>query len=67
MNDLSNIRLETEKLTKKRHLISRFNGNERKFVIKKRHRVKYEKKIGNALSANFRFERQRAVSGILMN
>lgn len=43
----------TEKLTKKRRLISRFDGNERKFVIKKRHRVEFEKKSRQCVIGQF--------------
>jgi len=49
----------------KPRLISRSDDNERKFAIAKRRHVEYEKIAGNALSANFRFERQRR-SRILM-
>ena len=47
----------TEKLTKKRHLISRFDGNERKFVIKKRHRVEYEKKSWQCVIGQFSLQK----------
>lgn len=67
MNDLSDAHHQerTEKNKSKPRLISRSDGNERKFAIAKRRHVEYEKIAGNALSANFRFERQRR-SGILM-
>lgn len=48
-----------QKNKSKLRLISRFDDNERKFVIVKCHRVEYEKIADNALSVNFRFERQQ--------
>lgn len=51
--------LGEQKNKSKPRLISHFDSNGRKFVIAKYRRVKYDKILGNALSANFRFERQR--------